>query len=78
MTMSEIGICKRDIVTLQKITRLVQLRKHADVKVAVDCVENAHAIAAAASAHGVKVGVLIEVNTGMDRCGTLPGEPTLN
>jgi D-serine deaminase-like pyridoxal phosphate-dependent protein len=65
------------IVTPQKIMRLAHLRKHADVKVAVDCVENAQAIAAAASAHGIEIGVLIEVNTGMDRCGVPPGAPTL-
>lgn len=65
------------IVGPQKLTRLVNLRAQADVKVAVDSAENVAAIGAAASAKGVEVGVLIEVNTGMNRAGTEPGEPTL-
>lgn len=65
------------IVGPQKITRLVNLRAQADVKVAVDSPENVAAIGAAASAKGVEVGVLIEVNTGMNRAGVEPGEPTL-
>jgi D-serine deaminase-like pyridoxal phosphate-dependent protein len=65
------------IVTPPKITRLVQLRNYADVKVAVDCIENARDIGAVAHAHGTEIGVLIEVDIGMERCGTLPGAPTL-
>jgi D-serine deaminase-like pyridoxal phosphate-dependent protein len=65
------------IVTPSKITRLVNLRMHADVKVAVDDAANVTAIGAAALEKGVTVGLLVEVNTGMNRAGTLPGEPTL-
>lgn len=65
------------IVGPQKITRLVNLQRHADVKVIVDCIENVAAIGAAAIAKGVTVGVLIEINVGMDRAGVLPGEPTV-
>jgi D-serine deaminase-like pyridoxal phosphate-dependent protein len=49
----------------------------ADVKVAVDsqaCVDD---MAAAAQAAGVEVGVLVDVNVGMPRCGIAPGEPAL-
>jgi len=49
----------------------------ADVKVAVDsdvCVED---MAAAARAAGVEVGVVVDVNVGMPRCGVAPGEPAL-
>lgn len=65
------------IVGAQKITRLVNLRRHADVKVLVDNVENIVEMGAAASAKGVTIGVLVEVNVGMDRAGVLPGEPTV-
>lgn len=66
------------IVGQQKITRLVNLRPHADVKVAVDSVENVKEIGALASAKDVEIGVVVEVNSGMDRAGTLPGQPTLD
>lgn len=65
------------IVSATKITRLVSLRPHADVKAAVDDADTVRQIAAAARAIGVEVGLVIEVNTGMDRAGVLPGEPTL-
>lgn len=65
------------IVTPQKITRLVNIRKHSDVMVAVDCVENVEAIDRAAQAKGVVVRVVIEVDTGMNRAGVQPGETTL-
>jgi len=65
------------IVGAQKIARLVNLRRHADVKVIVDSVENVTEIGAAATEKGVTIGVLIEVNVGMDRAGVLPGEPTV-
>lgn len=65
------------IVGPQKITRLVNLRRQVDVKVIVDCIENVQAIGAAAIAKGVTVGVLVEINVGMDRAGVLPGEPAV-
>lgn len=65
------------VVGGQKVTRLVNLRAQVDVKVAVDNMENVAAIGAAARAKGVEVGVLIEVNTGMNRAGVAPGEPSL-
>lgn len=65
------------VVGQQKVTRLVNLRPQADVKVAVDSPENVAMIGALASAKGLEIGLVIEVNTGMNRAGTLPGEPTL-
>lgn len=65
------------LVTPQKISRLVNLCRRADVKVAVDCRPNATSIAEAATAAGVEVGVVIEIDTGMSRAGTAPGEPTV-
>jgi D-serine deaminase-like pyridoxal phosphate-dependent protein len=65
------------IVTPAKITRLVNLRARANVAVAVDDAGNVSAIGAAATQNGLVVDVLVEVNTGMNRSGTLPGAPTL-
>lgn len=65
------------VVTTSKITRLVNLQPHADVKVAVDNAAVVTLTGLIAAAKGVEVGLVIEVNTGMDRAGVLPGEPTL-
>ena len=46
-----------------------------DIKVAVDSVEGIDQIAAAASVSGAEIGVLVDVNVGMPRCGVQPGEP---
>ena len=62
------------IVGPQKIARLVNLRRHADVAVAVDSLENAEALDRAASAKGVQLRVVIEVDVGMQRAGVAPGE----
>ncbi len=65
------------IVGPLKIRRLVELAKRSDVIVAVEAVENAREISSAAQAAGVQVNAIIEVDTGMARCGTRPGEETL-
>ena len=65
------------IVGAQKIARLINLAKHAEIMVAVDNPQNVQAIAEAAAAKGATVRMLIEVNIGMDRCGVEPGAPTL-
>jgi D-serine deaminase-like pyridoxal phosphate-dependent protein len=65
------------VVTPHKIERLVNLRHHADVKVAVDNPENVAAIDRAALKKGIVQRVLIEVDTGMERAGVLPGAPVL-
>lgn len=61
------------VVGPHKITRLVNLRPQADVKVAVDHIDNVREIGAAAIAKGVTVGLVIELNTGMHRAGVEPG-----
>lgn len=65
------------VVGPHKVRRLAAIQRQADVKVTVDNPANVAEIAAAALAIGVEVGVLVEVNTGMDRAGVLPGEPVL-
>lgn len=52
-----------------KLRALAELARDADVMVAVDDAGNAADIAAAARAAGSTVGILIEIDTGMDRAG---------
>lgn len=57
------------IVGAEKARRLAQLAEKADVTVSLDSEEAARPISAAASNHGVKVGVLAELDVGFARCG---------
>jgi D-serine deaminase-like pyridoxal phosphate-dependent protein len=65
------------LVGPQKAARLAAIQHHANVKSAVDSIENVVEIGRAAEAIGVEVGVLIEVDTGMHRAGVSPGEPVV-
>ena len=66
------------VVGKHKVARLVNLCRHGDVKVAVDDEENIAAIGLAAQEKGVQVGVLVEVETGMQRAGVAPGQATVD
>jgi D-serine deaminase-like pyridoxal phosphate-dependent protein len=59
----------------QRVAQLVQ--RGADVKVAVDSDVTLEDIAGAARAAGVEIGVLVDVDVGLPRCGIAPGEPAL-
>jgi D-serine deaminase-like pyridoxal phosphate-dependent protein len=63
-----------EIVGDLKARRLVKLRKQADVMVCLDSYENARAISNAAVDAGLKLRVLVELDTGMGRCGVQPGQ----
>lgn len=65
------------VVGTRKIARLVDLARRVRIKVAVDDLGQAAPISAAASSAGVTVGVLVEVDIGMGRCGVAAGEPAL-
>ena len=65
------------VATPGKIRRLVALARHADVKACVDDPANALDLAAAASAAGVVLPLLVEVDIGQGRCGVRPGEEAL-
>lgn len=62
------------VVGRHKITRLANLCRQADVIVAVDDAENIAAIGQAAVEKDTEVGVLVEVETGMERAGVAPGQ----
>src|SRR5215510_8588804 len=57
------------LVGTTKINRLVGLLHHARVTVAADDPANLRELARAAQDRGVELDVLVEVNTGMNRCG---------
>jgi D-serine deaminase-like pyridoxal phosphate-dependent protein len=65
------------IVGPLKIRRLVDLCSRAEPIVAVDSVDNVRMLSECASAAGVCIGVLVEVDVGMGRCGVVPGKPAL-
>ena len=62
------------IVGASKLKRLMEVAKHTNVTVALDDIDVARPLSEAAQNVGVTVGVLAEVNIGMDRCGVAPGE----
>ena len=57
------------VVTPDKIARVCSLAQIADVKVAVDDVRNLRLLSSISARHGSDVGIVIEVNTSMDRAG---------
>ena len=65
-----------EIVSVSKINRLAALARHASIKVVVDNAENARQISEAAVSAQSEIGVLVDVNIRINRCGVEPGEPT--
>ncbi len=65
------------IVGDQKIERLLRLAERVQVTVAVDSVAVAEPLSRAALARGMRLDVVIEVDTGLRRAGVEPGEPVL-
>jgi D-serine deaminase-like pyridoxal phosphate-dependent protein len=61
----------------QKMRALAELAREHDIMVAVDDAANAGQLAAAAQAAGSELGIMIEVDTGMDRCGVDTPEQAL-
>jgi len=60
-----------------KLRRLADLAARAAIRVCVDDAENTEQLSRAAVERGVRIGVLVEVDIGMGRCGGEPGEPAL-
>jgi D-serine deaminase-like pyridoxal phosphate-dependent protein len=65
------------VVGQPKIARLLDLLQTADPIVAVDSVANVDQLDRAARERGVRLRVVVEVNTGMDRAGVEPGGPAV-
>jgi len=70
-------IVTNQIVTPQKIKRLVALTKTARVSVPVDNESNARLISKIADEEQVEIGVLVDIHMGSQRCGVEPGEPAV-
>jgi len=66
------------IVTDEKINRLLGLAKHADLTVAVDNPENVAKLSSMARERNQTLGVVIEVDIGHHRAGVKPGHEALN
>jgi D-serine deaminase-like pyridoxal phosphate-dependent protein len=65
------------VVGEAKLARLARLATAARITVAVDHADQAVALSRAATAAGARVGVLVEVDIGMGRCGLPPGAPSV-
>jgi D-serine deaminase-like pyridoxal phosphate-dependent protein len=65
-----------EIVGHSKTTRLAAIAGRANIRVAVDDEANARELSDAATAAGSEIGVLVDVNIRINRCGVEPGEPT--
>jgi D-serine deaminase-like pyridoxal phosphate-dependent protein len=76
------GVCDdvliaNEILGPGKAARAAKVAKQIDLKVAIDSDETLDDLARAARAEGTEVGVLVDVNVGLPRCGITPGEPAL-
>ncbi len=59
------------------IERFVQLSRTADIMVGVDNESSIAELSAASTHSKVQLSVVVDVNTGLGRCGVSPGEPAL-
>jgi D-serine deaminase-like pyridoxal phosphate-dependent protein len=66
-----------EIVGPLKIRRLTELCRRAAPMVAVDSADNVRMLSEGALSAGVSLGVLVEVDVGMGRCGVASGQPAL-
>ena len=63
------------VIGRDKVARVAAIaRRGVDIKIAVDSVAGLQQIAKAAEDADAEVGVLVDVNVGMPRCGVQPGE----
>lgn len=66
------------IVDAARIRRFVDLARRADMIVCIDDERIAAALAREAANRGTQASVLVDVDTGLHRCGVPPGEPAIN
>jgi len=65
------------VVGPQKMGRLAELARRVRLRACVDHPENVEQLSRAMRTAGATLGVLVEVDIGMARCGVEPGEPAL-
>lgn len=66
------------IVTDVKAKELVRLAEKAKIAVSLDSPEAAATLSRHAAAHGVRIGILVEIDVGFRRCGVSTGEQALS
>jgi D-serine deaminase-like pyridoxal phosphate-dependent protein len=66
-----------EVVGGPKLPRLLALAREIRLRVGVDSMDVAAPLGEAASSDGVTIDVVLEVDTGLGRCGVAPGEPLL-
>lgn len=62
------------VIGIDKVRRIALMNKKATVRVAVDSIEGIKQIGKAAQEIGVEIGILVEVDIGMNRGGVKPGK----
>ena len=67
-------LVSNEVAGLAKLDRLAALARAASLGVCVDDAANVAELEAAAARAGVRIGVLIEIEVGGNRCGAPPGE----
>ena len=63
-----------EVIGGPKLPRLIALAREIRLRVGIDSVDGAGALARAAEDAGITLDVLLEVDTGLGRCGVRPGE----
>jgi D-serine deaminase-like pyridoxal phosphate-dependent protein len=66
------------VIGRDKVSRVADLNRRAMVRVAVDSPEGIEQLRVAAQEAGVTIGVLVEVDIGMNRGGAQPGKPVID
>ncbi|XP_014677336.1 PREDICTED: D-threonine aldolase-like isoform X3 [Priapulus caudatus] len=71
-------LVSNQVIGLPKLLRLAALARDADISVCVDDEDNLRTVSQAAENCDVKLGVVVEVNVGQDRCGVEPGKAAVS
>jgi 3-hydroxy-D-aspartate aldolase len=66
-------LVSNEVVGVSKVDRLAAVARQARIGVCVDDAAQVEALATAATAHGVELRVLVEVDVGAGRCGVVAG-----
>ncbi|MEN8227911.1 MAG: DSD1 family PLP-dependent enzyme [Bacteroidota bacterium] len=66
------------VIGMDKTVRIAEMNRKAVVRVAVDSILGIEQLDIAAQQAGVHIGVLVEVDIGMNRGGVKPGKPVLD
>eukprot|EP00058_Branchiostoma_floridae_P024341 XP_002609831.1 hypothetical protein BRAFLDRAFT_78677 [Branchiostoma floridae] len=78
VTHGAVGVCVQKLTEAQAMVHggvedVLVTNEHATISIVVDSQQNIRDLSDAAQQMGVDIGVLVDVNVGMPRCGVLPG-----